>query len=217
MRREVFNGTVQKKSSSEPVVWWMRCTLNVRYMVKMGELYAIRAKLNTPNVLPRTNTLDPKSSAAFRNYHEYDGFVDNTSHRVFWTFEKRSIDHFDYLHVITGVRNSWPLTVASPNDQVFTGCIGQYITCHQDDQQLVKTGPALLELVPHKPGNKSTTADSQHLRHERLFAEAPEIEVMWKDPKVYTPPNDTDASSEAKEARAVFERNEAVLAALFVK
>lgn len=202
--RRTSNGTTR----------WLRCTLHVRYLVKMGEQFIIRAKLNLPNLAQKTNTPDSEAVQRERDYHEYDGFVDPKPHRVFWSFEKRSSARHDYVHMITGHRGSWSVSTSDAPNYEFHGLAGQYLTCHQDPLQSIKTGTVLLEMVPEEALKRATTAKKEQEQHADLFRASPQIGIMWSKPKVLERPPESAHGEKAAAERAQFDLYEALARAL---
>jgi len=108
---------------------WLRCSLHVRHLIRIGAGQAIRCKLNIPKIGAVMGEIP---------YYRYDGFLVRRPHKVFWMFEKRDSDMNDYFFMITGIGRR--------PDGVFT-MGGAYLTTGQDEHQSVVTGDILLQLI----------------------------------------------------------------------
>ena len=71
---------------------WMRADMRVRYRVKIGDGWVIRAKMNFPAL--------PGTGFGVDSW-EYDGVLSIQSGTLFWTFEMRDPSNADYIYLVT--------------------------------------------------------------------------------------------------------------------
>lgn len=107
----------------------LRCSLRVRYLLKVRTQLAIRVKMNLPSTT---------ASAEVGAYHEYDGFVGVKPQNIYWFFEERARNIADFFTMITG----------RPDHAKRSGRLdGQYLTAKRNLEATILTGRVGLQRV----------------------------------------------------------------------
>jgi|ERR1017187_768037 hypothetical protein len=121
------------KRHRQSTSFWFRCTLQVRYALRIRGGYVIRCKINFPRLKP----LGP-----FR-FWDYDGFLSIQQNSLFWMMERRpDIDPSDYFNCITTLGVNHP--AYEKGGELLT-MSGLYITTDQDQGRTITNGEVIMQ------------------------------------------------------------------------
>jgi len=140
---------------------WLRCPLQVRYVLKIHDGFCIRCKMNLPMIEPELT----------QTYWHYDGFVVVRDHKIFWTLQKRGTRREDYVHFIT--------CSARTHDGEPT-MAGKYLTLGQDANDSIVSDDILVRRVQADDYQKIT--ERMHTDAAVLDeADSEPIGQLWKE------------------------------------
>lgn len=158
---------------------WMRCTLAVRYVLKQGPGYVLRAKLNLPMLDPTPAALESaKERKVEHPYWEYDGFVRILDSTIFWVFEKRDPLREDYVFIVTEERI--PSVQFSDDGRLvnFSGFSGKYLTTQSNPIEPIVTDRVILDVL-----DRNDRLTDQSGKHARDMWHLPRV-LEASDPKL---------------------------------
>jgi len=135
---------------------WLRCTMRVRYLLKIRDGYVIRCKLNAPIISTRD-----------RSYWEYDGFIVVRTSKVFWKFERRQLDRSetDYFYFISCAGQNYPSTTSDGECLTLSG---EYLTVDQVSPNKIVTGGVVLQKLNVDLDDEESVTDIMHLNPKVL-------------------------------------------------
>jgi transcriptional regulator with XRE-family HTH domain len=116
---------------SGPGYLWIQSPLRVRYVLRLGNSFLIRCKLNAPIFA---------SESGQAAHWEYDGFLRTRDSKVFWMFEKRENLGSDFFYCITNEGR----ILQDGADRRFT-LAGTYLTTGQDEVRSIEHSDVLLQ------------------------------------------------------------------------
>jgi hypothetical protein len=116
---------------SGPAHLWLQCPLRVRYVLKLGNSYVLRCKLNAPILAAESGQ---------RDHWEYDGFLRTRDNKVFWMFEKRENLGSDFFYCITNEGR-----IHHDGDDRRFMLAGTYLTTGQDEARSIEHSDVLLQ------------------------------------------------------------------------
>jgi hypothetical protein len=116
------------------------CALQVRYLIKIADGFAIRCKLHVPKY-PQWE------SASGSTYFEYDGFVSKRDGSLYWVFDKRHGERADFFFIITNLPQ---------RGEVAFDIEGKYLTTGQErDRPQIVSEQILMQREAVKDGEGS--------------------------------------------------------------
>lgn len=171
----LYYAWLERPDKSTKKLFWMQCALQVRYIIRVGELHLIRCKLLIPNLVADNASTRGGEGSDIRPFWHYDGFIRNAAPKTYWIFEKRQSPRQDFMFFVSEQSGN------VVDDRLTIS--GGYLTSGQDVAQSIVSGRAIFHRVSAPPSSDDEASDHADLMRKmprRLSASDPGYKMLKK-------------------------------------